>query len=298
MLARLQRMQLLSGIEPECEAEVAAVPESLGNRLRPVVLEDAEVLPKHFGKRPVGGAVPVREAAAGSLQRLRVLVGEPAPQLAHEARLADARVADDRHELGCAAGRDARVGGAELFELALAPDERTAQPADAARAHQGERPGEPAATDAAGLAFCLDRGRFVELEGTAHRGGRTLADEGFAGRRRLLEARTHVDGVAGDEPASLPRAADDDLPCVDADPQCELVAEELAKPPVHRERGVQRTLRVILERRRRAEGRHHRVANELLNRPAGRFDLSCHRVVEAVEDDPRPLRVLRPGECG
>ena len=46
---------------------------------------------------------------------------------------------------------------------------------------------------------------------------------------------------------------------------------------------MQRALRVILKGSRRAECRHHRVACELLNRPAGALDFLRHRIVEAVE---------------
>jgi hypothetical protein len=40
---------------------------------------------------------------------------------------------------------------------------------------------------------------------------------------------------------------------------------------------------VIFERTRRAECRHHGVARELLDGPAGALDFLRHRVVEAIE---------------
>jgi hypothetical protein len=83
---------------------------------------------------------------------------------------------------------------------------------------------------------------------------------------------------------------------VDADAQLELAAEELIERPAHRERRVECPLGVILERRRCAEGRHHRVAGELLDRPACPVHLGGHRVVEALELGPRALRVLIGGE--
>jgi hypothetical protein len=67
---------------------------------------------------------------------------------------------------------------------------------------------------------------------------------------------------------------------------------------LHPERHVQRPLGVVLVRRRRAERRHHRVADELLDRPARPLDLCRHRVVEPVEQRPYPLRILVPGQRG
>jgi len=103
--------------------------------------------------------------------------------------------------------------------------------------------------------------------------------------------RADVDGVAGHERASFARTVDDDLAGVHADPQLE-VAELLFEAPLHRERGVQRPLRVVLERRRCSEGRHHGVAGELLEGAACALDLIRHRRVEAVEERPRALGIL------
>ena len=61
---------------------------------------------------------------------------------------------------------------------------------------------------------------------------------------------------------------------------------------------MQRPLGVILERRRRPERSHHRVADELLHRPARPLDLCRHRVIETVEQRARALRVLRAAELG
>ena len=55
---------------------------------------------------------------------------------------------------------------------------------------------------------------------------------------------------------------------------------------------------MILERSRCAEGRHHGVADELLDRAAGVLDLDRHGVVEAVEQGTRALGILRVGEPG
>src|SRR6476646_1814842 len=51
-------------------------------------------------------------------------------------------------------------------------------------------------------------------------------------------------------------------------------------------------------RGRRTECRHHRIARELLNRSTCPLDLGRHGVVEPVEKQARPLRILRVGERG
>jgi hypothetical protein len=61
---------------------------------------------------------------------------------------------------------------------------------------------------------------------------------------------------------------------------------------------VQRPLRVVFKRARCPEGRHHRVASELLDRPARAFDLLGHSAVEAIEQNSGPFRIVRTGKRG
>ena len=86
--------------------------------------------------------------------------------------------------------------------------------------------------------------------------------------------------------------ADDDLARVDADPQREHAVEVSAETALHRKCRMQRPLGVVLVRLGNAEDRHHRVARELLDRAAGAADLVRHRVVEPLQQHPRPLGVL------
>ena len=55
---------------------------------------------------------------------------------------------------------------------------------------------------------------------------------------------------------------------------------------------MQGPLGVVLERLGDAEDGHHCVAGELLDRPPGDGDLVGHRVVEALEQDARPLGIF------
>ena len=72
-----KRVQLLIGFQAQGEPEVAAPTQPAGRDLRRVGVQDAEVLAQQLGQRPVGRGVPVREAAAGALQRLRLLFCQP-----------------------------------------------------------------------------------------------------------------------------------------------------------------------------------------------------------------------------
>ena len=292
-LARDERVQVFGRSQADREAEERVGAEPLGDDLRRIAVEDPEVLLEHLGERPVRDALAVGEAAARAAQRRRVLRREPLPQLTDEARLPDAGVAEDRHQLRAPAGRDSAVRLLELGKLGLPADERPAQPADSARAHQRQRTHEPAALEPSGLPFRLDRHRLPELEGAARREHGALAGEDLAGRGGLLEPRTDVHGVAADERAAFARTADDHLSRVHPDPQRQPVAEQLAEPTLHRKRCMQRALGVVLLRRRRPERGHDRVSHELLDSPTDALDLCRHRFVEAVEQRACPLGILR-----
>jgi hypothetical protein len=295
-IARGERMEVCRCLEPEREAQDRAFAEPTAHRVGRIALEQAEVLANDLTERQVRDPAAVREAAPDAPLRFGRLRAEPLPELADQRRLPDSGLAHDRDELGRLLLDRATVCTLQRFELLLAADEGVAQPAHAARPHQRERADEPATDDSVGLSLRRERQRLVELERTAHRRSRALADEDLARLGGLLESRRDVDRVAGDEGAALARLSHHDVAGVHADPQRERIAEQLLEPALHRERRVQRALRVILLRRGRAEGRHDGIADELLDRSARVGDLRRHRVVEAVEQGARSLRILRAGE--
>ena len=186
----------------------------------------------------------------------------------------------------------------EQLELAAAADERRDRPlrdVDAeARARLQRLPGAdrlalPLADDRLGVAV-VDRvrGRPVGL----------LADEDAVQRRSRLQARGRVDDVAGRHRLALarPRAERDQrLARVHRDPHLQLLAL-LARPVADRERRPHRALRVVLVRDRRAEERHHRVADELLDRAAEALELRTKMGVVRREQRAHVLGVepLRP----
>ena len=67
---------------------------------------------------------------------------------------------------------------------------------------------------------------------------------------------------------------------------------------MHRERDVQRALRVVLVGCGSAERGHHCIADELLHRSARALDLRGHRVVETVEQRACALRVFISRQLG
>ena len=109
---------------------------------------------------------------------------------------------------------------------------------------------------------------------------RLLVDHEAADRRRSLEAGGGVDDVAGSDPfprAGLGAELDDGFAGGDSGPDCKL---ELLRPRSARDRvddpqpSAHRALGIVLVRHRRAEDRHHRVADELLDRAAEALDLA------------------------
>jgi len=114
-----------------------------------------------------------------------------------------------------------------------------------------------------------------------------VAHQDLAGLRGLLEPRRHVDGVAEHAELAL-LVADgtrDRETSVDADAQREVAARALRDARVlavqrakDRERGALRARRMVGLVANRAEHRHDRVSDVLLDEPAGRADLHGDRV--------------------
>src|SRR5438445_863167 len=285
-------MQVAGDVQAEREAEDLTIAERAAYFVRRVVLEDREMFLQDLGEGPVRYPLAVGETAAGPEQRLGLGLGEVSPELPHEARLPDTRVADDRDEHGPTARERPLEGGVELLELLLPAHERARQSADPARPHERQGADDLAAAHACCLPLRLDSGRLAELEGAACSRDRTLSGEDLAWSGGLLESSCNIDRIAAHERALRSRAADNDLSGVDADPQCQLVAERAREPALHRKRSMERALGVVLERLGRTERRHHGVPGELLDRPSGRFDLRGHRVVEALQARTGSLWIL------
>ena len=160
-------------------------------------------------------------------------------------------------------------------------------------------------------AVCPDALRLaLQLEGLHRLGFDRMADEAIGRlskqdlvrRRGLLEASRRVDRVTGHEPLPRPRVARHDLAGVDAraisdphaPPLLELVVER-RQALAHLDGGPNGPESVVLLRARKAEDRHDRVADVLLDRPAVLLQSAAHLVEVAGHHLAHRLRVQALG---
>src|SRR5439155_1739897 len=148
------------------------------------------------------------------------------------------------------------------------------------------------------LALEGERLHGLDLDGITDELVGRLADERLHLAGRLLEPRRDVHRITGDETLSGAGVVGHDLAGVHADPVGERRAparQELLVQPLERAlhvpRGAARAQRVVLVQARQPEHRHHRVADELLDRPAVALDDRLHRVEITAEDLAQRLRV-------
>jgi hypothetical protein len=291
-LARDERMLVGRRLHSERHTQDLAVTEPGPDRVLRVALQNVELASQHLSEGPIRDPAAIRKAASGVPRRLRRLAFELLRERVEQPRLAHARIAHDRDEVRLMPLHHPPVHRLQDVELVPTPDEGAAEARDASRPCQPERADEAPADDTACLALRRHGRRLAELEGPLRRGSGALADQDLARLGRLLEPRRHVDSVARDEGASLPRPTDNDLARVDADAECERTAEELLAAAPDRKRGVQCTFRMILVGSRRTERGHDGIPGELLHRAAGRLDFGGYRVVVALEQSAGSLRVL------
>ena len=190
----------------------------------------------------------------------------------------------------------------DASELAVAADERGFEACRLERAacarHDPQRLPERYQTV---LALQLERPRVREHDRPLRRASRRLADVDRPGLRSRLYARGGVDEVARDHPLAARAERDCRLAGQDAGPCPEAWCAHLVAERGHGrdevERGPNGALGVVLGRDRRAPHGHHRVADELLDRPAVQLDQATTRVEVARQKLTRLLGVaaLRRG---
>ena len=274
----------------------------LGARFLGRVLEvDVGGLAHHLAQRPEGDAVAVREAAAAHDARARAGARD---DLARQPRLADAGVADQRDEARRSGLRHLAQRLVDRLQLLLAADDRRVEPPRVAFA--SARRNEPVRRNALLLALQLERLDRLDLHRVAHQAIGRVADVDLVRRRRLLEPRRDVDGVAGGE--LLVRGGvvvGDDLAGVDAGAHRQLdavVRRELlvdgAQRRLHAGGRAHGAQRVVLVLHRQAEHGHDRVADVLLDLAAVARDLRRHRREVAVLDLVQRLGVEALAERG
>ena len=202
-------------------------------------------------------------------------------ELGDEARLADAGIADDRHQLAALLGLHTPPGFSDDRKLALASDERRLVSSLRRVAHAQE----PVGGNRLGLALQLERVDGLDLDRVVDERECRLAEQHLARLCGLLQPGGHVNRVAGGQ--SLLRARHH-LTGHDADPT---LHAQLRQRSAHFDCGAHSAQRVVLVHDRYPEHRHHRVADELLNRAAVPLDDRFHPVEVACQQRPQPLRI-------
>ena len=292
---RIREAQLLELLADPCDAVHI---RRLHAQLDEDRLDEARVAPLvHARERPAHHARGV-----GGLRALLGGGGE-ADELRREPALSDARLAGDEHDLGAAEARGL-VGEVEAGELHPATDERR-RDLDA-RPDVGALSDKCVGEDRLVLALQLDRADLTEAELAVGQAESGLRDVDLGGSCHGLEARRDVHGIA--HHAVLRDAADrarDDHAGMDADAQAELDAALLlhargvvGEDALHRERGAERPLRVVLVRDGRTEYDEDRVADELLDGPVVPDRLLGEILEDARHQDLQLLGIHLVGELG
>ena len=254
---------------------------------RGCVVADPEPLADHVGERPVGDPVAEGEAAAEVPEHLDREPVDVVVELGPEPGLADPGGAADPDQ-----ARDLAVD-AGVEEVLDQPQLR--RPADERRLRAGPQPGPGGAADhpqrpveVQRLGLALDRVLAGVLERDRCRGA--LAGRGVDVHRPRgrhdLDPRGRIDPVADHQP--LARVLDrGDLAGGDARPRLQVGrADRLAEARDRvdqLEPGADRALGVVAARDRHPPDRHHRVADELLDRAAVAVDHRPGEVEVAAE---------------
>jgi hypothetical protein len=254
---------------------------------------DSDLSLHDLAQRPVGDSFTVGQTAAlppANQLGLRVDVCE---QLGDEAALSHAGLADDRHQLHQplpnhpvqSPGHDRQLELTAHARTSMEPTHVAPVPgASGQRPPQGKRPR---------LALRGNGLELLELEHPVRRAIRLLTQSDRVHRRRGLDARSRVHHVTRDDPLTPVGTRTDRHDCLTrVDPNAYLQLEvridriQLVDRVKDAQPGSHRTLCVILMRRRRAEDSHHRIADELLDRPAKPLDLRAQTPV--IRDDTSP----------
>ena len=275
----------------------------LGPRLvRRIRLVDVGGDADRVGHRPERDAVAVRQAAARHDAGRRLDRGE---ELRGQPRLADSRLAEQRHQPRPAVGDGAVELREQLGVLLVAADHRRQPPGAGAHAGVLQHGDQPVGADALRLALELQRLDLLDRDHVGHQPVGQLAQQHLLGRCRLLQPGGDVDGVAGDQPLVGRRVAGDHLAGVDAGAVLERDAPARLEVGVQRlQRGLHvgrrahRPQRVVLVQPRQAEHRHHRVADELLDAAAVPLEHRPHGVEVLGHHGAQSLGVQLLAEAG
>ena len=91
-------MHVAGDVEPERETEDPPLAQASLGLLRRVAVQQREVLFENLPERPVRNAFAVGKAASDPAKRHLLLALESFPELAHEPRLPEPGITEDRHQ--------------------------------------------------------------------------------------------------------------------------------------------------------------------------------------------------------
>jgi hypothetical protein len=260
-----------------------ALPEQRADRRRGLVpLRDRVELLDGLDDRPVGDPVAIGKAAAA-----RDLGVETAKELGRQSRLADAGAPKDREQLAGAVLDRSSEGDVELGQFVLTSDHRRRSRSLNPAAQREQLPGRYRFR----LSFQLERPDRGRVDRVSHQLHRRRPEQHLPRFRRLLETCCDVEGVSGRQAL---RRTGHDLAAVDADPRLQ---SQLRQCFTHLERRTHRPQRIVFMRYGNPEDRHHRIADELVDGTAVRFDDRFHPFEEVCEQRARRLGVDRLSEC-
>jgi len=225
---------------------------------------------------------PVDEPVVPGLDRLEELVHEPA--------LTDPWNADEGYQLRLALAHHAGERLAQECHLLLAADEGSA--ADSLDRDARTRLLRLPDGDRLRLALGFDRPRVAVLDRTLGGAERRLVDEDAVRRRSGLQACGRVDDVTRRHAfARLGSSTERDERLARGDADTHLEVTLLGERIPDRERSANRSLGIVLVCDGRAEDGHHRVANELLDRPTEALELRAQARVVGLQQPPYVLGV-------
>ena len=297
--AETRREELAVGglLHPPLEA----LRQALGDRLARRVLGCSQPLAHHVGERPVCDPFAVGEAAAAVPQDR---FGEPVDvlvELPEQVRLADARLARDRHQPRRGVFDPAVEELLEQPQIAVTAAQRGLEAAlPLGASYAGDDAHRPPQVKRLGLPFdrmlaCVlvgDRQRRCLAGDAVHEhgtrvGGRLRPGRGVdaVAHHKSFPGSFHRRRLAGDDPPARAQVRDADLLSERADR-----LDQLQSRP-------DRPLGVVLARHGRSPDSHHRIPDELLQCAAVAVNDRAAGIEVAAEKFPHILRVARLREC-
>jgi hypothetical protein len=251
-----------------------------------------------------GVARALRERLATPLEPAHAL-GQGLADLELEPRLADARLAYDRHHLPTPLAQIVDAP-AQRAHLRVASDDGRGQAGDPARpAARRARSRDAIGRDGSGESLQRESRHGLGLEKRIEDPVGLLAHHHSSSLRRGLQARREIGHLAGHHELVGGARRRDGLARGHADAQVEpysvLTFEErieLLQALPHRQRGSHRPLGGVLVDPRHAEDRHDGIAGIFLDGAAEAVDLLAHLVEEGRQHGAQVLRVLPCGKLG